>query len=362
VKYPVVKPFLPDLTAYQSHISDVFDANWLTNSGPKLQALESALADYLGVDNLLLVANGTLALQVAIEALGIKSKVLTTPFTFAATASAALWQNRQVEFIDVDAGTWNLDPGKLPEKPSSETGAILGVHVFGNACDVESIQAYADKHELKVIYDAAHAFGSDYQQESVLKHGDACTLSLHATKLFHTVEGGAIIFKHREHYLKAKQLINFGFDQYGSPIAIGINAKMSEMHASMGLSLFPQADFILNKRNKLYETYYNRLKGIRSLALQQWQTEDRANGSYMPMLCDSKQDVDKLEQALAKANIGSRRYFSPSLSKVKTYGGDQKTPVADDIADRVICVPMYTDLAECDVHYICDVITESLSS
>ncbi|WP_085298074.1 DegT/DnrJ/EryC1/StrS family aminotransferase [Cognaticolwellia mytili] len=365
MQYPIVKPYLPEFSRYQQHIETVFERNWLTNNGPLLQQLEQRLAEYLGVEHLLLVANGTLALQVAYAALGVKGEVLTTPFSFAATASSLCWQGLKPVFIDIAPETLNINYKSITAAQAEQASAILGVHVFGNPCEVEEIASFAEQNQLKVIYDAAHAFASDYKQgsvlSSVLKYGDASTLSLHATKLFHAVEGGAIIFNKREDYEKAKQLINFGFDKDNMPQYVGINAKMSEMHAAMGLAVLDDIAHITASRKAIVERYHANLVDVAGITLQQWHVNGERNGAYMPVLLENEAMLLSLSAQLNDAGIQTRRYFYPSLSQVDVYGKKGRTPIANDVAQRVLCLPMYTALTIEDVDFICERVRISLN-
>jgi len=356
VNYPIVKPYLPCLDKYQNYIKDVFERNWLTNNGPLVQALEKRLAEYLGVEHILLVANGTLALQVAYAAFVIKGKVLTTPFSFAATASSLVWDNLEPEFIDIDKNSLNLDVNKISKEQLAEASAILPVHVFGNPCEVEKLASLAAKNDIKVIYDAAHAFASDFENKSVLNYGDAATLSFHATKLFHSVEGGAIIFKNKVDYDKARQLINFGFDSNNHPEFIGINAKMSEVHAAMGLTVLDNIKHITTQRSELVNRYHQQLASLDAnlIQFQTWHEQGTRNGAYMPIMLENEAAVLLLTEQLASEGIGSRRYFYPSLSQVEAYGMLGDTPIANDIASRILCLPLYTDLTLSDVDFICE--------
>lgn len=365
MKYPIVKPFLPQLTHYTAQIAAVFERNWLTNNGPYLQQLEQQLAEYFNVEYLLLVANGTLALQVAFAALNIntnkKNSVLTTPFSFAATASSLCFAGITPKFIDIDPATYNINIANASDEQLSQASAILGVHVFGNPCDVNAIEQVAKQHNLKVIYDAAHAFASNLNGESVLRYGDAATLSLHATKLFHSVEGGAIIFKHKADYLKAKQLINFGFDAQQFPEFIGINAKMSEMHAAMGLSVFKSLEHITAQRRALTARYAERLTAIAGVELQQWHDSGQNNGAYMPILLNSEAVLVQVQKVLTEHGVQTRRYFYPSLSLVPAYGMQGSTPIANNISERILCLPMYTDLTLDGVDEICQHLVTALN-
>ena len=358
---------MPSIDAYKAQIDGIFERCWLTNNGPCLQQLEQQLAEYLGVDHLLLVANGTLALQVAFAALDIDTKgtVLTTPFSFAATASSLKFAGISPEFIDIDPNTYNLDINKATHSQLNSATAVLAVHVFGNPCDVEAIQSKAKEYDLKVIYDAAHAFASDINGKTVLDHGDVATLSLHATKLFHSVEGGAIIFKHEFDYLKAKQLINFGFDAKLYPELVGINAKMSEMHAAMGLSVFEHVTEITQKRRDLAAHYHLFLKepaeqGL--LSLQAWHPQGVNNGAYMPVVLKSEQQLLQVQAKLLEQGIQTRRYFYPSLSTVPAYGMQGCTPHGDALSLRILCLPMFTDLTLEGVEQICSSLISALDS
>jgi len=355
VKYPIVKPYLPPLETYQSYIADIFDRNYLTNNGPLVRELEQKLADYLVVDHLLVVANGTLALQIAYAALDIKGTVLTTPFSFAPTASSLCWQGLSPEFIDIDSQSLNLDIGKVSQQQWVKAKAILPVHVFGNPCEVEKIQALAEKNDVKVIYDAAHAFGSLFNDTQLLAFGDASAVSFHATKLFQCIEGGAVIFKNKSDYDKAKQMINFGFDKNNMPESVGINAKMSEMHAAMGLAVFDNIDFILNKRSELIQHYHEQLLLIsqENVKFQVWHSASKRNGAYMPVLFNDESVLLKISDYLTSEGINTRRYFYPSLSQIEVYGLIGETPIANDVASRILCLPMYTDLELTDIDYIC---------
>ena len=358
VIYPIVKPVLPNIACYNRYIEQIFERNWLTNAGPMVQALEQKLAEYLGVEHLLLVANGTLALEVAYAALGITGKVITTPFTFAASASSLCWQGIKPQFTDIHPTSLNFCPTQLPSKLDSDVSALLAVHVFGNPCEVELLEQYTKQHNIAMIYDAAHAFGSQFKNRSLLSYGDAATLSLHATKLFHSIEGGAIVFKTAEHKAKAKQIINFGFDTNNIPSLVGINAKMSEMHAAMGLCLFDMADDIISHRQALVAAYQQQLHNI--VLFQQWHNEGKNNGAYMPVLFESEQQLLQVMQALAKQGTQTRRYFYPSLANIGIYANQQAMPVTDNIAARILCLPMYYDLTIADVSVICQQIKSAL--
>jgi len=356
VKYPIVKPVVPSKSKYYSYISDVFERNWLTNNGPLLKEFELRLAEYLKVDNLMLVSNGTLALHLAYKALNVKKEVLTTPFSFAATASSICWEGHTPTFVDINEKSLNIEHSLL--NSSCPRTSIVAVHVFGNPCEVEAIEKMAKENGQAVIYDAAHAFASHYKGKSVLKYGDASTLSLHATKIIHSVEGGAIIFKDKDKLELAKQMINFGFDSNNIPASIGINAKMSEMHAAMGLTMLDKVDEILEHRQQLVYEYQHQLKSI--VAFQQWHEHGENNGAYMPILLRSEAELKLVMEHLTAKGIQSRRYFYPSLSQVEAYGQQGFTPTANDISLKVLCLPIYFELTINGVIDICNEIKTAL--
>ena len=340
---PIVKPVLPNANDYEKLIAEVFERQYLTNGGPLLQELEAKLATYFDVPYLLLVANGTLALQIAFKALDIKGSAITTPFTFAATANALLAEGIKPIFSDIDALSFNLNTSSINEEVLQEANAIVPVHVYGNSCDVVAIEELANKYQLKVVYDAAHAFGSSFDGKSLLSFGDAATISLHATKVFHTVEGGAIAFRDKNDYLKAKQLINFGFDSQNFPEFAGINAKMSEIHAGMGLALFDQIPTITKRRQDLINTYFHRLN--KYVQFPNFDNKCPANGSYAPIVLNSEDELIAVQRYLTDNSVQSRRYFYPSLSEQPLYDSTANTPIANDIARRVLCLPIFYDMS-----------------
>ncbi|CAH1552920.1 DegT/DnrJ/EryC1/StrS family aminotransferase [Vibrio rotiferianus] len=360
IRFPIVRPVLPDLQQYQNYIDGVFNRTWLTNGGPLHQELEQRLADYLGVKHLMLVGNGTLALQIAYKALGLGKQVITTPFSFAATASSLAWQDHQCEFVDIHSKSLNIDPQLISQQQWRQLDGLVATHVFGNPCAVEEIETLAVKHNTKVIYDAAHAFGCQYKGQSLLKWGDASTLSLHATKMFHTVEGGAIIFKNEKDLLKAKQLINFGFDMKQFPEHVGINSKMSEVHAAMGLALLDNIGEIQQQRIESIECYQSQLGSM--VEFQCWEEGSSNNGAYMPIILESEQQVLKVMAQLLEKGIQTRRYFYPSLSQVPCYGMAGNTPIANDISQKILCLPLYFGLAENDIAYITAALKQALAS
>lgn len=346
----VTKTYLPDRTKLDKYIDKIYSNAWVTNNGQLVQELTTRLEEYLGVQNLLLVANGTLALQIAYKVLGINRQVITTPFSFVATTSTLVWEGFEPIFVDIDPGTFCIDPTKIEESITPETTAIVPVHVFGNACDIEKIEYIAQKYCLKTIYDGAHAFGVKYKDTSLLSFGDATTLSLHATKLFHTIEGGAIIFKNKKDLEKAKLMINFGIDGPDSIVELGINAKINEFEAAMGLCVLDEIDTILEQRSKIWNYYQSSLKSY--VQFQKRNINSTNNCSYFPVLFENEEKLLKVKASMNSANIYPRRYFYPSL---ETLGYLQPGPlqiISRDVASRIMCLPIYPGLTINDLNKI----------
>lgn len=339
---PVTKVYLPDKGKYKTYIDRIYDAGWLTNNGPLVRELEQRLQEYLGVKHLILVANGSLALQLAYKALGLKGEVVTTPFSFVATTSTLAWEGLKPVFADIESTSFNIDPLEIEGKLTNQTSAIVPVHVFGNPCDASSIQDIADKHNLKVIYDAAHAFGVKYKDQSVLNFGDISTLSFHATKLFHTVEGGAIVTNDDELANKVQLLMNFGITGPTSIESLGINAKMNEFEAAMGLCVLDEIEQINGPRDGLWQVYQQGLAGL--VEFQQFNTNANNNFSYAPVLFESEQQLLKVENALKENQVIPRRYFTPSLDTLDYLQTTQVCKNSRDIASRILCLPMYPGL------------------
>lgn len=339
---PVTKTYLPNKEKYQSYVDLIFSSGWLTNNGSLLRELEQRLEAYLGVKNIILVANGSLALQIAYKALELKGEVITTPFSFAATTSTLAWEGLTPVFADIDPASFNIDPAQIEALITEKTSAIVPVHVFGNPCEVEAIQSIADKHNLKVIYDAAHAFGSEYKGQSVLNYGDISTLSFHATKLFHTIEGGAVITNDDELAQKIRLLINFGITSPTTIESVGTNAKMNEFEAAMGLCVLDDMEIIRQQRADVWQTYVEHLSGL--FTLQQWNQHGQNNHAYAPVLFDSEEHLLKVETLLKGNNILPRRYFYPSLDTLEYLGTKQVCEHSRSIAGRILCVPIFPSL------------------
>jgi dTDP-4-amino-4,6-dideoxygalactose transaminase len=337
----VTKTYLPDPEKYKAYVDRIFTSGWLTNNGQFVQELEKRLCQYLGVENLLLVSNGTLALQVAYHALGIKGEAITTPFSFVATASSLAWEGIQPVFTDINPGTLNLDPQKISDKITTRTSAIIPVHVFGNACEIEAISDIAENRGLKIIYDAAHAFGVRYKEKSILLQGDASVLSFHSTKVFHTIEGGAIVFKDKKHLDAARLMINFGIPGYDQISELGINCKMNEFQAVMGLCVLDDMDIIHSEREKVWKKYASAFEKQTSFLLQEQNEFSTRNYSYYPIILDSEDTLLALREALLSNNIAPRRYFYPSLEQVSYVKSGQQVPHSSSISQRILCLPIY---------------------
>lgn len=358
---PVNRPYVPDISKYTRYVSRANEAGWLTNFGPLQQELTAKLEDYLGVRNLLLLANGTLALQLAYEALGVKGQAATTPFSFVATTSSLAWQGIRPLFADIDRGSLNLSAAALRELWAQERySAIVATHVYGNPCDVQALKAVAAEQQVPLIYDAAHAFAVRYQGESVLHHGDASILSLHATKLYHCIEGGAIVFADRAAHDRARAMANFGMNEKGEMLFPGINAKLSEYHAAAGLVVLESIDEIIERRQALKARYVAGLAEM--LELPRWLEGATDTGAYMPVILPSAAVRERVQAELAAQGIQTRRYFAPSLAEVPCYqGAGLSCPVSADISGRVICLPLYFDLSLRDVDSVVSALRQSLA-
>lgn len=339
---PVTKAYLPNKEKYQSYVDRIFQSGWLTNNGSLLQELERRLADYLGVKNIILVANGSFALQLAYKALALEGEVITTPFSFAATTSTLAWEGLKPVFADINSETFNIDPAQIEAQINPNTSAIVPVHVFGNPCDVDAIQAIADKHKLKVVYDAAHAFGSEYKGQSVLNYGDISTLSFHSTKLFHTIEGGAVITSDDELAKKIRTMINFGITSATTIETVGTNAKMNEFEAAMGLCVLDDIDYIREQRANIWQKYMQSLAS--HFTIQKWNEYGRNNHAYAPILFNNEKQLLQAEAKLKENDILARRYFYPSLDTLEYLDTKQICKNSRDVASRIMCIPIFPGL------------------
>ncbi|MGA2531664.1 MAG: DegT/DnrJ/EryC1/StrS family aminotransferase [Candidatus Aminicenantales bacterium] len=361
----VTKPYLPPLEEFQEYLRDIWDSRWLTNNGKYHKDFEKALCNYLGVKYISLFSNGTLALLTALQVLRISGEVLTTPFSFVATTHALWWNNINPVFVDIEPDTFNLDTAKIEAAITPKTTAILPVHVYGNPCHVERIKEIADKYGLRVIYDACHTFGVSVNGIPILNYGDLSVMSFHATKVFTTFEGGAIICHNEATKTRIDNLKNFGFADETTVIGPGINAKMNEFQAALGVLQLKHIDRAIEKRKKIACRYREGLKKIPGISYLQDKPEVRHCYAYFPVLINKDaygRTRDEVYEELKHYNIYGRRYFYPLISQFSTYRGLEsaqpgKMPVAEEVAQEVICLPIYPELRIKTVDQICQVIS-----
>jgi len=356
----VTKSVLPPLEEYMRHLKGIWERGQLTNHGPLVLELEEKLRMFLKVRHLYFLSNGTVALQIAIKALDLKGEIITTPFSYVATTSSIVWENCKPIFVDIEPETLTIDSNLIEDSITENTSAILATHVYGNPCDVLAIQKIANAHNLKVIYDAAHAFGVNYKGSSILEYGDFSTLSFHATKLFHTVEGGAIVTKCPDLAHKASYMRNFGHNGQEEFFGLGINGKNSEFHAAMGLCLLPMVKDIISCRKKISEKYDELLKDI-PIVKQKIREHTEYNYAYYPIFFENEESLLRVRANLNKNGIFPRRYFYPSLSKLP-YVSNQHVPISEDVSKRVLCLPLFPELEDNQIAEISKIIKESFLS
>lgn len=367
-KIHVTQPFLPPLEEFLPYVSEIWDNRMLTNGGPLHQRLERDLAEYLGVEHLALFNNGTIALITALQALDLKGEVITTPFSFVATTNALIWNKNTPVFVDIEPDTLNLDPAKIEAAITDKTTAILPVHCYGNPCDMEAIRDIADRHGLKVVYDAAHAFGVHNEEGSVLARGDLSTLSLHATKVFNTFEGGAIICRDAEMKQHIDELKNFGIvDELTIKVA-GCNGKMSEIHAAMGLAQLPHIDNCLNRRGEIDAAYRAALADMPGLEPIGKPNQTVSNYAYFPIVVTDDYPLSRngIYDRLRDSNILTRRYFFPLLTTLPMYSdlptaSAENLPVATEMSQRVLCLPIFPAMTDEDIARIVQALQAPLS-
>lgn len=360
---PVTKSYLPSKEKYKAYVDRIYESGWLTNNGSLVRTLETRLSEYLGVKNVICVANGSLALQLAYKALNLKGEVITTPFSFAATTSTLAWEKLTPVFADIDQKCFNLNPNNIEQLISENTSAIVPVHVFGNPCEVDYIQSIADKHNLKIIYDAAHAFGvnftdKDGQTQSVLNYGDISTLSFHATKLFHTIEGGAVITNDNDLANRIRLLINFGITGPTTIKSVGTNAKMNEFEAAMGLCILDEIELIKSERQHIWQVYQQELAGL--VEFQHWNVNSQNNCAYAPVLFKGEDQLLKIEAKFNENGVLPRRYFYPSLDTLDYLHANQYCYISRDIASRILCLPIYPGLTNREQLLVIRTIKEAL--
>ncbi|SJN28665.1 DegT/DnrJ/EryC1/StrS aminotransferase family protein [Sphingobacterium sp. JB170] len=359
---PVTKPFLPPVEEFNAYVEDIWKRKWLTNMGPLASHLETKLKDYLNVRNLLFVTNGTIALQMAIKALNLSGEVITTPFSFVATTSSIVWEGCTPKFVDIDDNTLNIDSKKIEASITAKTSAILATHVYGNPCDVEEIERIARKYNLKVIFDGAHSFGVTVNGRSIFDYGDITTCSLHATKLYHSIEGGLLVAKSPDVLKKLSSMRNFGISGSESFTELGINGKNSEFHAAMGLANLPYVDQIYKQRKLLTECY-NESLGPVNVFRPKWHAQSASNYAYYPLVFENEDVLLGVKAKLDKHEVFSRRYFYPSLASVLPYLKESpELPIADSISSRVLCLPLYFDLTVEEVKLISALIIKAINN
>lgn len=339
---PVTKPFLPPIELYKRYIDNIWASEWLTNRSPFVLELEKTICEKTGANNLLFVSNGTIAIQIAMKALNVTGEVITTPFSYVATTTSILWENCHPVFCDINPETLCIDANKIESLISPATSAILATHVYGLPCDVLMIEAIAKKHNLKVIYDAAHAFGVKFMGQNILNYGDASTCSFHATKLFHTGEGGSITTKDTDIFNQISLYHSFGHlgDNY---ICQGINGKNSEFHAAMGLCNLPFLENIIASRKQISETYSKLLFGAK-IKRPIVPNDTVYNYAYYPIILESEDILIKVKETLTNNKINTRRYFYPSLNQLPYLLSSNSCPVSEDLSNRVLCLPLYYGL------------------
>lgn len=352
----VTKTFLPPQSEYEAILKKAWDIGWITNRGVLVQELEEKLKDYLQVPNMIATTNGTLPLQIAIKALGLTGEIITTPFSYVATTSSIVWEGCKPVFVDIHPAYLTIDETQIEAAISSKTTAILATHVFGNPCAVEEIEVIAKKHNLKVIYDAAHCFGVTYKGKSIFNYGDVSTCSFHATKLFHTGEGGALFCKDDKLNNKLFYHHNFGHKGKENFQGLGVNAKMSELQAAMGLAVFEYVEEIIDNRKLSLAQYISKLKDFKLIKIRE-QTD--WNAAYLPIIFKTEDEVLKVIAVLNENEIYPRRYFYPSLDSLP-YVVNGNCPISSDIASRVLCLPLFYGLKKEEISTICNLINSCL--
>lgn len=357
----VTKTFLPPKEEFDKYLNKIWESNWITNKGPLSNELEEKLREFLGVKHLILVTNGTVALQLLYKALGLNNKVITTPFSYVATTSSIVWEGLDPIFCDVDPETLCPSVEKLDELLANETdiSAIVITHVYGNSGPLEAYQELANKYNVPLLYDAAHSFNVKYKDQSVLKFGTASTLSFHATKLFHTIEGGAIVCDDDELAEKLEYMRRFGHDDKGGFVGLGINAKTSEFNAAMGLAVLPHIDEIIAKRKAIFNIYDNAIGD--KIKLLSWNKNLEINYAYYPVFFESEEKLLNAQSFLLKNGINTRRYFHPSLNLLPYVDG-AACPVSEDFSSRVLCLPLDIDLSSKKVEEVAQIFLKALEA
>lgn len=356
----VTKSYLPPLNEYVKHLEGIWERGQLTNHGPLVGELEARIKDFLGVKHFFFVSNGTIALQIAIKAANLKREVITTPFSYVATTSSLVWEGCKPIFADIKAGYCTINPTSIRENLTDQSEGILATHVYGNPCDVEAIEAIGQQHNLKVIYDAAHAFGVRYKNKSVLEFGDISALSFHATKLFHTIEGGGIVTSNDELAHRISYMRNFGHNGPEQFFGMGINGKSTEFQAAMGLCMLPRMNEIINIRKRICNRYMENLMGLPLEFIQLQEGTTQYNYAYFPIIFKSETMLLKMVDELVLNNIVGQRYFYPSLNTLDYVNNNLRNSISENIAARVLCLPLSIDLKEEEIDNISRIINSVL--
>jgi len=353
----VTKTFLPNQSEYQKILRRSWDNNWITNRGELVLELEQKIKSKYTISNILATTNGTLPLQIAIKCLQLKGEIITTPFSYIATTSSIIWEGCQPVFVDINEDTFNIEASKIESAITPKTSAIIATHVFGNPCNIDAITTIAKKYNLKVIYDAAHCFGVSYKEQSIFEYGDVSTCSFHATKIFHTGEGGALFAKDKELFNKLFYHHNFGHRGPLNFHGLGVNAKISELQAAMGLAIFPYLESIFKSRATLYNLYKKELAN--TVKFQEIESHCNYNYAYMPIVFKTEHQLLQVMEVLNSHNIFPRRYFNPSLNTIDYVHG-AIMPISEAISSRILCLPLYFDLGEDQVKRISSLIINSI--
>lgn len=355
MEYKLNRPIKPDLSKLFELLEKVNRNEWFTNFGPLHNSLTEELEKYFDVENLLLVTNATLGLQIITKVFDLKN-IISTPFSFIATSSSMVWQDVKIQYADIDKSSLNICHKKVEnilKKNGKNIDAILATHLYGNVCKIDELEKLAKENKTKLIFDAAHAFGVNFKNQSILKYGDASVISFHATKLFHTIEGGAIIFKEKNDYLKAKDMINFGLNNY-KILQCGINAKMNEYQAAVGLVNILDIDKVIAKRVQLFDTFYSALD--KKIKRVRWDKRVSKNGAYLPIILDNEKERERIKEYLKLNNIESREYFDYSLDQVFN---SESCPISNDFSKRVLCLPLHYYLEKKDMVHMATILNEA---
>lgn len=354
---PVTKPYLPNKKKLLSYLNLIYESGWLTNHGPIVNEFESKLREYCEHEQVKFVSNGTIALQIALQAIKKRGEVITTPYSYIATTSSIIWEGNKPVFVDVNPETANIDNKLIEDKITKETIAILATHVYGNPCEIEEIELIAKKYNIPVIYDAAHCFGTKYNNQSIFHFGDLSVTSFHATKIMHTVEGGAVFSNSERFNRPIDGLMNFGHTSENTFDMAGINGKNSEFHAAMGINVLDNFSEILLQRKKQWLRYFGVIENSSLVQTISLNSKANYNYAYFPLICSTKEICNIIEEKLSANNVKARRYFSPSLNTLDFLTHkDQPCPVSESLSKRVLCLPLYHDLNEEDQSIILDVI------